>query len=1799
MADRSVTVGSDRKANGVGASGRRARKAPIVSLICVTVLAMLASAVPLFVSAAEAQGEVCDGLTATLVGTEGDDTLVGTWQADVIVGLGGDDTISGLAGDDTICGGEGDDTITGDSGADLIFGEAGDDVISGKSGSDTIFGGAGNDTIDGDSQADAIHGGDDDDAINGGAGNDALDGGNGLDVVDGSWATDTCDDAETAPNCETITFNGEENTPVDPPPAEPFSCNGLTATIVGTSGDDILQGTWQDDVIVGLGGDDTIFGQAGADTICGGDGDDIINGASQDDTIFGGAGDDVISGKSGADTIFGGPGNDTLDGDSQSDTINGDNGDDAINGGAGPDVLDGGNGVDTIDGSWADDTCTNGETYLSCETTTNDENPPDPVLCLGLDATIVGTEADDTLTGTEGPDVIAGLGGNDTITGLGGDDTICGGLGDDDLVGSLGLDELDGGDGVDSCDAELFVDCESAPGPGQPGEVVSVVDPVDREDPTSFYKTDEGTNATLFVVTAGDLYPFDIFVDPASFAGDLDAVLGGPAVDLQRNPLSRAFETAVLTLPYDENLTASLPEADLRIWTFDATSDTWVVVPGDQLVDTNRNEVSVTLEHFSCYAVLTSQPAPGTGQCTSLPRTLFVEGFIDVPGLSIPQTTLLQPASVPVGAIADQSVVQRLADGRIQTSRIAFDEVVLYQPDGTIDASQQCLACRALDAAGPAAVQTAVFTQSVFASNLLLITLESDFVADVVIAACVFDAIDDFEGCEGRASLIHDGEAAGYLDWDTIGGPFSIDPDLGEDHQIVYEDFTLDDVALLLQVLFDGGGQPLFESPAAMRMIGLKDGENDFVAAACNILPGPRCKIDKLNYSPQALRAVAHYRLLLNELLRDFDAVESVLGSEFTLDQLLNGSGLPASVQAAIGPVALSYDSSLEDQYYFFQDDDTNESPVDLVDHQYFRVMAVRLQSYDGDPEAAKEILLSFPTVIDDAVGGYQYFAVETDNPDFDIRRFTGFENQLRLLFELAIGALANGTTTEKYEAIRHMPETRRGIRNQLITAMYYEAGRSLQAWVDGAPIGSAASDLRPATWGTLGAWPSEGIGPVIRGDLNWIADLANDAGSKGEHQIRQAAANGNQWIFSEYRRFISLLEFVSNEPNPTIQEWEAWFNSAQFRANDQKARDAMLALVASRYAASPFDQQRLMFMSTLLFADLEQQGAQKYLEEFDALNLAGVVPSGTLLDALVGNIASAFINLQMGDQRIDVTSGLAGTYGIALDSFIVGEDNGEDLERNHDPEFWTRSFVCFNTTDCEDPSYEYEPLDAPGVPDLAALSATFDSQIDIEFSGSSPCAINVSPLALYPGERDFYSPAWDEWRTGAAGVSGQSSTELYSGVAVGTWPNFDERMWYIYNLFRLSFMDPSVKAPPYLFNEAEGTGSTFADSDHGWSAATVAALRVTTFDTSVPPIVVPGSCNVANLTRLTNGFGVGEEDARSALSADGSIVAYRRTSDAADEVVVQRVDTGEVLFEDSPSDVTGVLALSSDGSILMVDSGNATQIYELTGGAYSLVDDLAVASPAMSSNGQFVVGRRVLFEGFSIIDLATGLTEIRFLDEGGEPNPIAISNDGDSVLLVGRLNNGPDSLIVYTVSTQTQTTIAVTSDQFSGFENPTMSENGRFVAYSTVIAFSSANDTPEPITVLDRDSDVNGVYDEVGTTVSTQLASTASIQVRGGESIPDWTVQWARISGDGSSLAVIGEQRPDPFEPGTRAFIELIDIQTDTVISSTELDAPPETVFSIGGITTTGSQVIFTSIPDLVPSDTNGSSDVYLWESQ
>lgn len=121
-------------------------------------LAAMAMVALMSTQAAAQMAHSCNGLGATIIGTEGPDIIRGTDGPDVIVALGGNDIVYGYNGADTICAGDGLDRVLGgkrgdwiDGGADRdkLFGDVGDDTIHGGTGNDLLIGGAGYDVLDG------------------------------------------------------------------------------------------------------------------------------------------------------------------------------------------------------------------------------------------------------------------------------------------------------------------------------------------------------------------------------------------------------------------------------------------------------------------------------------------------------------------------------------------------------------------------------------------------------------------------------------------------------------------------------------------------------------------------------------------------------------------------------------------------------------------------------------------------------------------------------------------------------------------------------------------------------------------------------------------------------------------------------------------------------------------------------------------------------------------------------------------------------------------------------------------------------------------------------------------------------------------------------------------------------------------------------------------------------------------------------------------------------------------------------------------------------------------------------------------------------------------------------------------------------------------------------------------------------------------------------------------------------------------------------------------------------------------
>ena len=1283
--------------------------------------------------------------------------------------------------------------------------------------------------------------------------------------------------------------------------AAPPTCEGLTATIVGSASFDFLWGTSGPDVIVGLGGNDIIFGLAGDDVICGGDGNDLIAGGRGADTIYGGAGRDAIGGGSGADMVWagdgddfvtGGSGDDTLlgeDGDDAlrgergADTIDGGSGDDRLNGGSGNDTIDGSAGTDTADGGRQQDTCDDAETTSRCEVVTFDGDPDQPDL--DGDGIPDAEDPDIDGDGVDNEDDAFPLDPTERV------DTDGDGVGDnsDPDIDGDGVDNVDDafpldptetvdtdGDGVgDNSDPDIDGDGipnDQDPTPTDPEPGLAPLPPAvdsptvlpelpDTEENIILVPVDTGSFDTQLMVRGHNIYSFDFIAQPVAVGSAAEPLVVSEVFDFVQDARSPAFELGSLRMAYDPALLVGGDASELRIWTFDVETDRWVVVPGEQYVDEERTSVYATLNHFSCYAVLNA-PADteiaGPDARCDVPDVRFASNLLAIPGSDLPATVLFQPATEGgQPAVDDRLVVGRTSTG-LQLGSVSFDDTVTYGPDGQLDTAACGAACQQFQAEFPTAaaqadaIALAVQSQGVFSPDFSA-QLDGSAVKDRLIAECQvrngssrarINTISDSD-CVSFADSVQTGRKP-YLEWDSFGllGA-DIDPDNGVESELRYaDDFNPVTLDLLVDTLM-ADDMAVFASGGAMRMFG-------------EDRPGSRIPLffdnaGTTTYSAAALDDSLAFRSLVKALIENDTLVTDRLGRSYDIDDLLALEG-PLPAEIAAGQAWLADNAALfSDQVPAYQwaraHDEPGPSrfevhfdPNRIVQDNYLLTMATRMHAFVGDADFAAQLLLSFGSVTDTPLRSADQYGI-------DLRRFTGFENQLAVLFEDAVGTLSALDRTGHHEMVFRLPETYAGVRNQLITGVYTEYGDAIVSWVDG---DETATELLPVTWGNIASYASAGIGGPIRGDFNFLADAANDLGLGSEHVMRQAAADGNQWIFADaLRHYASLLELIEATPNPSIAQWEAYFNDpSNFRARDRRAQQAMIALVASRYADDDFDErQRLMFLATAAFGDVEQAGAQWYL--------------GRIEDDVFGpnELAAIFIDVQMGDVELQVDQTVGENYREFDPTAPVTGANrptyerGDDARRaaNFTSSFWTTDFVCWSDDPaagpCNDPS-------APGV-DVDAL---FDSTINFQFDGGDrTSAVDVNLRSGFDPGLDFahwhepssYSAAIAPWRTGGGASSG--CTDLvacsYINSDAGLWADFPDRMWFLVNFFRAAIVDESIREEPRDYEQLNhGFGNrkvlTGDDAywyiDRHWNPLTIAQLSVETFDGGAPAVVPP-----------------------------------------------------------------------------------------------------------------------------------------------------------------------------------------------------------------------------------------------------------------------------------------------------------------------------------------------------------------------
>jgi Ca2+-binding RTX toxin-like protein len=465
--------------------------------------------------------------SGTIVVAEEDTIVFGSADSDDICTAAGDDTIIGGAGDDHLNGQAGSDTYVfakdhghdviadvdagpstdtllfsaGITPADVLISREGDDLVVRLVGSDskTLVEGQFLDSdhgieqikfsdnttwnrafiesllVAGTEEDDELDGTNDNDFIDGGAGADTMTGGKGSDtyvvddegdvvVEDADEGTDLVQSSISyalGANVEGLLLTTGD---ID------GTGNALDNFLIGSDGENVLDGGLGADLLVGGGGFDTFIVDNAGDKVVGsglvkssvswsladGGGNQLIlTGTGDIDGAGSVDGDDTITGNSGKNTLSGLGGNDTLDGGQGDDTLDGGAGNDSLDGGAGIDKMSGGAGddtywVDDVDDQVIEDVTKGHDTVNASVDFTLSANVEDLILIDEAAVTGTGNALNNAITGSDADNVLSGLAGNDQITGGLGDDTILGGDGNDTIDGEDGNDSLDGGAGKDT-----------------------------------------------------------------------------------------------------------------------------------------------------------------------------------------------------------------------------------------------------------------------------------------------------------------------------------------------------------------------------------------------------------------------------------------------------------------------------------------------------------------------------------------------------------------------------------------------------------------------------------------------------------------------------------------------------------------------------------------------------------------------------------------------------------------------------------------------------------------------------------------------------------------------------------------------------------------------------------------------------------------------------------------------------------------------------------------------------------------------------------------------------------------------------------------------------------------------------------------------------------------------------------------------------------------------------------------------------------------------------------------------------
>ena len=437
----------------------------------------------------------------------------------------------------------------------------------------------------------------------------------------------------------------------------------------------------------------------------------------------------------------------------------------------------------------------------------------------------------------------------------------------------------------------------------------------------------------------------------------------------------------------------------------------------------------------------------------------------------------------------------------------------------------------------------------------------------------------------------------------------------------------------------------------------------------------------------------------------------------------------------------------------------------------------VRSHAFNVSPSIAFEVLNGFPLVNE----GYVPWFLDDFEASGGIDGRADATPAIVVLFDAAMSVVAADDRVAATSLIARLPETNDGLRSFLINAQYYEFATYMDAWINPDRAGGATS--KGNNWAFAANWASIGAGDKIRGEFPTLFSLAPPTLLA---DISQTFADGNQWIFADMApKYAALIELLEVNSNPSAGQWESFFNDSElFVTGDEFIRDGFLAMVAARYEPDVARAQELVLQSTMLFLTHEQRGAQPYLDELDYV----LIPE---------SLAGRYATVELGRGReLNTHTDIDDDLSIDLDNPTPYLEFGDNL-------IWSENVLDLD-------------------PDGASRSMVFDAPgFDVTLGGiASAASVDINDLVDPNPDPAALPTKWSDWRTAGATEGGVvCSSSVYCATYATEWWDYEERMWYLLNLFRVLNVDGLIAALP--------VEAAFDDPRFGvYEVATIEKLR-------------------------------------------------------------------------------------------------------------------------------------------------------------------------------------------------------------------------------------------------------------------------------------------------------------------------------------------------------------------------------------